>query len=303
MSPNDDTVLVAGGRGHFGKKVVMALLDKGYNVHLLVRPPATSDLDEFVQRGASVFEGNLLQPDTLDDAVRGAAAVVSIVQGGPEVIIDGQQNLLKAAEHHDVRRFIPSDYSLDYFALDYGDNFFSDFRKSFAETMLASVVPHTFVLVGGFIDTLFDIPSGIYDFDNGIVNFWGSGDEPFDVTTMDDSARFLAEVVLDPIGENQTMEFVGEITSINSIADTFEQVTGRTLERRLLGTVDDLRGWIETTKLTAKSPREYAFAQYTWAQLSGKGKLKNLANARYPHLQPTGVRDYFEHRFASDSVT
>jgi len=295
-------ILVAGGRGRFGKKVATALLDKGYDVRLLVRPPATSDLDELAQRGASVFEADLLQPDTLDDAVRGAAAVVSAVQGGPDVIIKGQQNLLQAAERHDVRRFIPSDYSLDYFALDYGDNVFTDFRKSFAETMLASVVPHTFVLVGGFIEVMFDIPSGIYDFDSGIVNIWGSGDEPFDVTTMDDSARFLAEVVLDPSAENQTMEFAGEVASINSIADTFEHVTSCTLERRSLGSVDDLREWIETTKLTAKSPFEYAFVQYIWAQLSGKGKLKNLANARYPHIQPTGIRDYFEHRFASDSA-
>jgi len=301
MNNSNDTILVAGGRGRFGKKVAAALLEKGYDVRLLVRPPTTSDLDELVQRGASVIEGDLKQPDSLDVAVDGVAAVVSTVQGGPDVIIEGQQNLLQAAERHGVRRFVPSDYSLNLFALDYGDNVFSDLRKSFAETVLARTVPHTFVLVGGFIDVMFDLPGGGYDFDNGIISYWGTGDEPFDVTTMDDSARFLAEVVLDPDAENQTMEFAGEVVTTNGIASTFEEVTGRTLERRPLGSVDDLRDWIETTKATAKSPLEYAFAQYGWAQLSGKGKLKNLANGGYPQIQPTGIREYFERRFSETS--
>jgi len=66
--------------------------------------------------------------------------------------------------------------------------------------------------------------------------------------------------------------------------------------------VDDLRELIEITKLTAESPMEYAFRQYTWAQLSGRGKLKNLANTLYPNLQPTGIREYLEHRFAPNSA-
>jgi uncharacterized protein YbjT (DUF2867 family) len=303
MSQSKDTILVAGARGRFGRKVAAALLDKGYDVRLLVRPPAASGLDDLVKRGATVVEGDLARPDSLDGAVRGVAAVVSTVNGGPDVIVEGQGHLLRAAERHGVRRFIPSDYSLDYFALDDGDNVFLDLRKRFAETLRASAVPHTFVLIGGFMDVMFELPGGPFDFERGVVSYWGSGEERFDVTTMDDSARFLAEVVLDARAENQIMEFAGDVVSIRAIASAFEEAMARRLEQRRLGSVDDLRRWIDTTKATAKSPFEYVFAQYGWAQLSGKGELKSLANAQFPQLRPTGIRAFLEGRFGPASRT
>jgi hypothetical protein len=117
------------------------------------------------------------------------------------------------------------------------------------------------------MDIMFDLPGGPFDFERGVVSYWGSGDELFDVTTLDDSARLVAEVVLDPRAENRVVEFAGEVINIHGIVSSFEQIAGRKLELRTLGSVDDLRRWIDATKATARSPFEYVFAQYGWAQL------------------------------------
>ena len=39
------------------------------------------------------------------------------------IVIEGKKNLIRAAEAAGVKRMIPSDYSVDYFKLDYGDSY------------------------------------------------------------------------------------------------------------------------------------------------------------------------------------
>jgi hypothetical protein len=63
-------------------------------------------------------------------AFDGVYTVVSTVQGGPETIVNVQLNLLRAASAASVRRFIPSDYSLNRFGLAEGENPNSDWRRS-----------------------------------------------------------------------------------------------------------------------------------------------------------------------------
>ena len=60
------------------------------------------------------------------------------------------------------------------------------------------------------------------------------------------------------------------------------------LER--MGSIDDLKQWIETKKLSATSHFEYLAEQYQYVTFSGKGKLDHLDNDRYPHIQPTTVK-------------
>jgi hypothetical protein len=49
--------------------------------------------------------------ESLRPAVKGVDTIVSCVQGGPDVIVEGQTNLLKVAVEAGVKRFYPSDYS------------------------------------------------------------------------------------------------------------------------------------------------------------------------------------------------
>jgi uncharacterized protein YbjT (DUF2867 family) len=290
MSNDNQPILLVGGTGRLGSLILGELRNKGYAVRLLVRP------GHAVPAGVERVEGDLGDARSVDAAVDGAAAVISAVNGGPEIAVDGQLRLLAAAKRYGVRRFIPSDYSLDYFQLDYGDNVFLDFRKRVAAAIEDSGVDHTFVLIGGFMEVMLQM--GI-DLAQGRMSYWGTGDEPIDVSATSDVARWVAELVLDPRARNRRVQLAGDVVTTHSLAEDYQQLTGRKLELSRRGSVDDLKRWIEETKATARSPMEYVFGQYAWAQLSGKGKLRESMNDWYPDHRPTKMREAMRRALAS----
>jgi uncharacterized protein YbjT (DUF2867 family) len=68
-------VLVTGATGFVGSRLVPALLAAGHDVRVLVRDAAGYDAPE----GVTVFEGDLLEPGSFDDALAGADAAYYLV--------------------------------------------------------------------------------------------------------------------------------------------------------------------------------------------------------------------------------
>jgi len=63
-------------------------------------------------KGAGIVEGDLMKGETLGRACAEVDVIVSAV-GNNEVTVLGQKNLIDAAKQQGVKRFIPSDYSVD----------------------------------------------------------------------------------------------------------------------------------------------------------------------------------------------
>jgi uncharacterized protein YbjT (DUF2867 family) len=96
------------------------VLDKGtVEVKAMVRSSNDSreenrqKIDEMKAKGAAIVEGGLMKPETLLRACAEVDVIVSAV-GNNEVTVPGQKNLIDAAKQQGVKRFIPSDYSVDY---------------------------------------------------------------------------------------------------------------------------------------------------------------------------------------------
>jgi uncharacterized protein YbjT (DUF2867 family) len=68
-------ILVVGGTGDLGGRVVRQLLDRGQQVRALVRP--TTPADELESAGVEVVRGDLVRHDSLPAAVAGVSAVVA----------------------------------------------------------------------------------------------------------------------------------------------------------------------------------------------------------------------------------
>src|SRR5262245_57323403 len=170
MAMKNKLIVVAGGAGRLGRLLVESLLAyPGVRVRVLVRDPSRSEVaalaGERVERVA--FDAVAATEADRAAAVRGAFAVVSALQGGPEVLVDAQLALLRASKAAGARRFIPSDYSYDLFALPAGVNVNSDWRRALAERAREEVsdsfeVVH--VLQGMFAD-------------RGVLGFLGLFDE------------------------------------------------------------------------------------------------------------------------------
>jgi len=292
------TVLVAGSTGMLGSKIVAALIDKGdIDVRAMVRS-INDDNEENHQKietmkakGAAIVEGNLMKPETLLPLCAGVDVVVSAV-GNNEVTVPGQKHLIDAAKQQGVKRFIPSDYSVDYRKLDYGDNDNLDKRKEVFEYLQQSGLEYTLVLNGAFMDNVGTPYMPQFDLEHQTFQYWGDGETPLDFTTTDDTAKYVAEAVTDLDLANTALEVAGDVLTAKQLKAVYEEETGNQLQEKPLGSVAELQAWIAAKKPSASSPVEYVPQQYEYAMVSGKGKLDRLQNDRYPHIKPLTIKQF-----------
>lgn len=290
------TVLVAGSTGMLGSKIVTALLDKGdVNVRAMVRSIDDSNgenrqkVEAMKAKGAAIVEGDVMQPETLLPACAGVNVVVSAI-GNSEVTVPGQKNLIDAAKQQGMKRFIPSDYSVDYRKLDYGDNDNLDKRKEVFEYLQHSGLEYTLVLNGAFMEFITYMP--LFDLEHQTFQYWGDGETPLDFTTTDDTAKYVAEAVSDPGLANTALEVAGDTLTSKQLKATYEGATDTKLTEKSLGSITEMQAWITAKKASASSLEEYIFHQYIYAMVSGKGKLDQIGNDRYPHIKPLTIKQF-----------
>lgn len=297
------TVLVAGATGMLGSRIASNLLDQdGVAVRLLVRsdwdlqPAKTERVAPLLSRGATVAVGDVTDPQTLDSAVANSDVVVSALQGGDDIIVEGQLALARAAVANGARRFLPSDFAIDLFHAPAGPpQFQARLRADAAIDQLDLQVLH--ILNGGFMDQMLDpAHPGLVDVAAGTVSFWGTGDELIDLTTVEDTATFTARVATDPGATPGVHTISGAPASFRQIADEVSKATGVTMNPTSWGSMDQLREVIAAkggAGSWAAVMEWYFLATLTTPPLTG------LANARYHGLAPTGLNAYVQQAYAT----
>ena len=290
------TVLLAGATGMLGSQIARHLLDQpGARVRLLVRGAEAAGrravLDPLLTRGAEVIEGDLADRASLDRATQGADVIVSAVQGGPDVIIDGQVALAEAGRRNGVRRILPSDYALDLFKAVPGEHGMFDLRRTADEGIAATGIEHVHVLQGAFME-MFGPDMGTFDHDAGTVTFWGDGGQPIEVTSVEDTARVVARVALDRSVASGKFAFAGDRISILNAAKVIEAQTGRRFARRSNGSEADLRAAMAEAAKDTSNPFKVVMLAYQLTMLTGQTALSDLQNERYPDLKPEGFAQF-----------
>lgn len=300
---NEKTVLLLGATGGLGSLIGKAILAKpGAKLRCLVREGSRSKLAELEAAGAEIVAGDIGPGSeaALAAACEGVYSVVSAMQGGADVLVDGQMRLFRAAMGAGVRRFIPSDFSYDHFELEEGQNPNSDVRRAFAHAAAEArgqrPIELCHVLCGVFIDhrVLFGF-LGAIDLTAGKVRVWGDGAAKMDFTTYADTAAFTAEAALDPEPVPSRFSFAAETLDAAGLARAVSEGLGRpfTVERQ--GSLGDLDAEIER-RVAAEPDNYYAFLplMYWRAMLHGKVKLSALVNKRYPDIVPTTIAAYLK---------
>jgi nucleoside-diphosphate-sugar epimerase len=293
-------IALVGGTGRLGTLIGNAVLDNpDVELRLLIRPGSRNKAAQLEQRGAHLIEGaiGLDSRGAVDSLCQGASTVISAVQGGPDVIVDGQTHLLRAAREAGVKRFIASDYSLDLFKVKPGHIPTSDMRRQFAsiaDTERGRVeVVH--VLNGGFLDrtVLFGFIR-LIDVEKQTAYVWGDGKQPMDWTTCADTARYTAHIAVDerPI-PRRIFSVAGDVLDFEGVVRAYELGSGKKLRVERLGSLEDLDKRIDQLqKADPTNLLAYLRLMYYRSVLNGEGKLDRLMNDRYPSIRPTTVREY-----------
>lgn len=292
------TILIAGSTGMFGGRIAHHLQDRDAHLRLLVRAGSdTKGLDPLIAAGAEIIEGDLTDPASLDRATEGVDVIVSAVNGGPEIVVDGQVALAEAGHRNGARRILPSDYALDLFKATPGEHPFFDQRAE-ADARIAEIgIGHVHILQGSFMMmvangfTMFPDADGAglptVNHETRMARFYGTGDETVEVTSMDDTARMIARVALDRDVPDGKFAFCGDKVSFNEAVDLIEKTTGATYERHSLGDETTLRATMARSEGMARNMIPYALYM-----LNGQTALDDLQTDRYPDLKLESFVDY-----------
>ena len=287
-------IVVAGGTGNLGKRIVNALLEKGADVRVIVR--SSSDdvtVKKLEDSGVTVFRVDTSNVAQVSNACMGASCVVSALAGLHDVIIDTQKVLLDAAIIAGVPRFIPSDFSLDFTNLDAGENRNLDLRRKFHHYLDKTTISATTIFVGPFMDLLTDQMPMIL-FGPKRILYWGNADQRIDFTTMDDTAAFTANVALDD-NAPRFLRVAGDQITPRQLATVVSEVTGNNFRLLRAGGLGLLNVLIRVARTVAPGKNDLYPAwqgmQYMRDMMEGRAKIASYDNNRYQGMRWTTVKD------------
>lgn len=304
--PGNSFVAVAGAAGQLGRLIVTSLAARNVSVKALVRPnTAPARLEPLRNAGATIAEASLDDVSTVARELQGATVVVSALNGLSDVILGSQKVLLDAAvEAGTVRRFIPSDYSLDFTKTEPGSNRNLDLRREFHGVLDASGISWTSVLNGGFMELLAgQAPIIVHPL--GRVLYWGSDAQKLDFTTYADTAAFTAAVAADPHPTPRFLRIAGESITAKELADVVGQLKGTSYSTQWAGSTGFLGSASQFMRRYSIGGGEndvfpaWQGMQYMVAMYSGAGKCEPLDNDRYPEIKWTKVEEFLTEKWRS----
>ncbi|MBC8055483.1 MAG: NmrA family NAD(P)-binding protein [Rhizobiales bacterium] len=298
MTSATQSVLLVGASGLPGQRIGTHLLARAdVRVRLLVRNAADdatrARIDPLLESGADLVDGDLRDPASLDRATRGVDVIVSAVQGGADIMVDGQVALAEAGRRNGVRRILPWDLSLDGFETTPGDHAASARRSRAAEAIAATGLEHIHIRHGGFME-MFGPGSRLLDYRRAVANYWGDGTTPFTVTSVDDTARMTARAALDRSLASGKFAFAGDRVSFAQATALVEAHTGSHFDRHCLGSEFDLRRVMNEVAET--DPQNAATLASLLHMLTSQNALGDLQNQRYADIHLETLADFLVHQ-------
>lgn len=224
-------ILIAGGSGRLGTRVVRLLTGRGLPMRVLTRDRSRArhleaDLVE-------IMEGDVRDPAAAARATAGTQAVISAVHGfagtgsdNPRTVdAEGNRNLIRAAREAGAEHFIlmsilgaASDHPIELFR-----------AKHQAELELKESGPAwTIIRPSAYMETWAEILAEPL-IRTGKTRIFGRGTNPINFVSVCDVARFVELAVVDPELRGKEIDVGGpESLSMKELLRTVESVTGKT---------------------------------------------------------------------------
>lgn len=222
-------IVVAGGTGTLGTRLVPRLAGQGLAVRVLTRDPARAA--HLAGPGVEVVGGDVRDPTSIARALRKAGAVISAVHGftGPGGVspaaVDraGNRHLIDAAARTGAAFILVSVVGAS------PSHPIGLFRAKHAaeETLRASGVPWTIVRATAFMETWGTIMGQPLQA-SGKIPVFGRGDNPVNFVSATDVAALVAHTAVRPGLRGQILELGGpDNLTFNQVAVIVQETAGR----------------------------------------------------------------------------
>jgi uncharacterized protein YbjT (DUF2867 family) len=221
-------IVVAGGTGTLGTRLVPRLADAGLAVRVLTRDPARAG--HLARWQVEVVRGDVRDPASLAAALDGAGTVISAVHGfaGPGGVSPASVDRAGNAHLIDAAARAGAAFTLVSVVGAAPAHPIGLFRaKHAAEQMLrASGIPWTIVRATAFMETWGSIMGQMLRASGKILVF-GRGDNPINFVSATDVAALVERAVTDPGLRGQALELGGPRNlTFNQLAAAVQEITG-----------------------------------------------------------------------------
>ncbi|KAJ8754390.1 hypothetical protein K2173_002841 [Erythroxylum novogranatense] len=240
-------VLIVGGTGYLGKRLVKASLALGHETYLLHRKEIGVDIEKvqtllsFKEQGGHLVHGSFNDHQSLVNAVKLVDVVICAISG---VHIRSHQILLQLKlvdaikEAGNVKRFLPSEFGTDPARM---ENAMEPGRVTFDDKMVVrraieeAGIPFTYVsancfagyFLGGLCQPGYIVPSWDH------VTLLGDANAKAIYVDEDDIAMYTIKTIDDPRTLNKTLYLrpPKNILSQREVVQTWEKLIGKELKK------------------------------------------------------------------------
>lgn len=249
-------VLVVGGTGYIGRRIVKASLEQGHETYVLQRPDIGLETEKvqmllsFKKLGAHLVEGSFSNHQSLVDAVKLVDVVICTMSGvhfrSHNLML--QLKLIEAIKDAgNVKRFLPSEFGMDPalmgHALEPGRVTFDE-KMTIRKTIDDANIPFTYISANCFaayfagnlsqMGTLFP--------PRDKVVLYGDGNVKVVYMDEDDVATYTIKTIDDPRTLNKTIYLrpPENILTQRELIEKWEKLIGKQLEKSTISEQDFL---------------------------------------------------------------
>ena len=224
------TVLVLGATGQQGSATARALIADGRSVRALVRDRQTGTARDLAGLGIELVLGDLGQPETLEDAMRGVNGIFCALPSSADArygLSDADEvrfgtNVVDAAKRSGVDHLV---YSSTIGASPHLGLGHYESKWHIENALRRSGVPFTIVRPAPFIELLLYPHFGLRE---GVVAFFGSPERSIQLAAVQDIGALAAKLLVPPSRpQGMTIDIASDALSGHDIAAKISRATGR----------------------------------------------------------------------------
>ncbi|KAF7829161.1 isoflavone reductase-like protein [Senna tora] len=240
-------VLIVGGTGYIGRRIVRASLAHGHETYIVQRPELGLQIEKlqillsFKKLGAHLIQASFSDHGSLVDAVKQVDVVISAVSGvhfrSHSILL--QLKLIEAIkEAGNVKRFLPSEFGLDParmgHALEPGRVTFDD-KMTVRKAIEEANIPYTYIsanlFAGYFAGSLSQMGSFVPPRDK--VHLFGDGNLKAVFMDEDNVATYTIKAIDDSRTLNKTLYLrpPENILSQRELIGIWEKLIGKELDK------------------------------------------------------------------------
>ncbi|TVY71297.1 Isoflavone reductase-like protein [Lachnellula suecica] len=303
-------ILIAGVTGNIGKHAAQYGVSKGHQIRGLGRSLNKQTDDLRNQLESFIVSKTYYDIEALDKAVKGVDAIICAYTGLPELHLDGQLLLLRAAERAGVKIFLAASWNYDWRTIKLGDDapIYDPIVAFHKQVEITSSIRPLHIFSGMLAEVFFgtegqagfttDYPGGVIGWEDGkrVMNVWGTGDEPWYFTTESDAGKWGIEAVAAADAEQGGFVTVCSwVSTLNELVASYSELRNYDVTVRNLGTVEDLERKAVGAK-AASGRRNFWEWHRLWFHLfcvKGTWNLTNIHNDQFP-VKPTDLGEFLK---------